>query len=105
MPRPVSETTISARDFTRSSVTCTCPPSGVFLTAFERRFQTICCKRAESPATNTLAGLRTTCSAIAFASADGRMVSTAASMTGVSATAWMWASREAAPARTARIRS
>lgn len=42
MPRPVSLTEMRTPARARSTRTSMCPPSGVNLTAFERRFQTTC---------------------------------------------------------------
>ena len=46
MPWPVSLTTSSTRESTRCERTCTRPPRGVNLTAFDSRFHTTCCSRS-----------------------------------------------------------
>src|SRR5690348_12839442 len=55
MQMPLSTTITSTCELTRSRLTCTLPPRGVYFTAFERRFQATCCKRYGSP--DTRAGL------------------------------------------------
>ena len=49
MPMPVSLTTTSTCELTRSSRTCTLPPRLVNFTPFERRFHSTCCRRSGSP--------------------------------------------------------
>ena len=56
MPMPVSLTTISTCEFTRSRRTCTRPRFGVNFTAFDTRFQTTCCRRPGSPDTGPTRG-------------------------------------------------
>ena len=56
MPIPVSLTTISTCEFTRSRRTCTRPFFGVNFTAFDTRFQTTCCRRPGSPDTGPTRG-------------------------------------------------
>ena len=80
MPMPVSATLISTCEFTRSSTTCTLPPLGVNLIAFDSRFQTTCCRRSGRRRSGRPAGRGTVASRMSFASADGRTVSIAASM-------------------------
>ena len=56
---PVSLTTISTCELTRSSRTCTRPPFGVNFTAFDSRFHTTCCRRSGSPETGPTRGSMT----------------------------------------------
>ena len=53
---PVSLTTISTWEFTRSRRTWTRPFFGVNFTAFDTRFQTTCCRRPGSPDTGPTRG-------------------------------------------------
>ena len=69
---PLSLTTISTCEFTRSSRTCTTPSFGVNFTAFETRFQTICCRRSGSPEIGAARGSRIVCTRIRLASAAGQ---------------------------------
>ena len=54
MPRPVSLTVTSTCELTRARRSCTLPPRGVNLIAFDSRFQTICCSRSASPDTGVV---------------------------------------------------
>ena len=89
MPMPVSATLISMCEFTRSSSTCTLPPLGVNLIAFESRFQTTCCSRLGSPEIGPAPGSSSFSSRMPFASAAGRTVSIAASTKATGSTGWM----------------
>jgi hypothetical protein len=76
----VSLTEISMCELMRSSLTCTRPPRGVNLMAFDSRFHTTCWSLTGSPATVTTPVSITLRSVTPFASAAGRTASTAASM-------------------------
>jgi hypothetical protein len=56
IPRPVSVTRMTASLPAASTRIVTCPPSGVNLIAFERRFHATCCSRAASAATGPSRG-------------------------------------------------
>ncbi len=58
MPWPVSLTRRCRPVPTRPIQTSTRPPRGVNFTAFERRFQTTCCRRSGSPSTIAVRRLR-----------------------------------------------
>ena len=73
---------------TRSALTEMRPPFGVNLTALDRRFHKICCRRVASARTLASRDLATTCRMVrSLASAAGRTLSSAASSTGIPATA------------------
>ena len=77
MPIPVSLTTISMCELTRSTRTCTRPSFDVNLTAFDSRFHTTCCRRSGSPETGPTRGSTIVCRRMPFASAAGCTVATA----------------------------
>ena len=79
MPMPVSLTTISTCEFTRSRRTCTRPFFGVNFTALDTRFQTTCCRRPGSPDTGPTRGSTIVCTRTPLASAAGWIVATALS--------------------------
>ena len=63
------------------------PPLGVNLTAFDSRFHSTCCRRVASASTLASRTCQAVCIDSFFASAAGRMLSSAASSTGTSGSA------------------
>jgi hypothetical protein len=86
MPGPVSRTLMRAMAPVRSSRSSTEPPSGVNLMAFDRRFQTTCCSRWESPTIDPAREWRTTLRTMCLASADGCTASIAPRTTSTGST-------------------
>ncbi len=86
MPLPVSVTPISMSGPTRVMTTSTLPPSGVNLTALDRRFQRIWRSLAESPCTGASSGSIALWRPMRRASAAGLTASMAETMTAPSAT-------------------
>ena len=82
MPAPVSATCSRTRGPSFDSRTCTRPPRGVNLTAFDTRFETICCTRAGSASTMPAAPSRDITKSTPLACAMGFEVSTPASTMG-----------------------
>jgi hypothetical protein len=74
----VGVTVISIWPSRRPNLASTRPPSLVNFTALESRFQITCCTRLVSPKMMLYGSSITTCKAIFFASAVGRMTSIAA---------------------------
>ena len=86
MPRPVSLTATSTnrgRDF---SSTRTRPSRSVNLMAFDSRFHITCCRRPASPRMRSTSGSSASAISMPRASAAGRTVATAASITSASRT-------------------
>src|SRR2546425_1066722 len=83
---PVSLTAISTCDLTPSGRTCTRPPRFVNFTEFDKRFLRICCRRSGSPDPAGVRGSTIDSSWTLLASAAGRIVCTAASITAGSST-------------------
>ena len=77
MPAPVSLTTISTCELTRSRRTWTRPSLGVNLTALVNRFQMTCCRRSGSPETGPTAGSMIVWTTTPLALAAGWTVATA----------------------------
>ena len=86
MPRPVSETATTIDSALRVAVTTTRPPAGVNFTALESRLAKTCCRRPASPLRIPIPSSSRISSATALAAATARMLSTAASSAGPSAT-------------------
>src|SRR6187431_1985627 len=77
MPTPVSLTTTSTFELTRSSRTCTLPPRLVNFTAFDNRFHSTCCRRSGSPEIGPAFGSSTVSTRRPLASAASAIESTA----------------------------
>ena len=81
IPTPLSMNRITACDRARSNCTVTRPPRDVNLTAFDKRFQKICCNRSGSPITGPTSGSKCVSRATPFSTAVGRILSSAAAST------------------------
>src|SRR3989454_2551195 len=86
MPWPESRTSRTASLPARRSVRSTRPLSGVNLTAFDRRFERLCCRRSGSATTGPTVSSTSTLSAIDLAAAAGCTASTAAATTAAGST-------------------
>jgi hypothetical protein len=91
MPQPLSATISSRKPGSAAlTVTSTWPPPGVKRTAFDNRFQMICCSRRASARVVFTAGSSCFLSVTFFASAAGRTDSSAASIAGAISTSAMF---------------